>query len=60
MPRGHLRVKAVAALHRWLIQQDWGGDLKISPLPTPTLLSDPRCNSGPDNTARPNNKKKIK
>ena len=23
VPRGHLRVKAVAALHRWLIQQDW-------------------------------------
>jgi LysR family glycine cleavage system transcriptional activator len=22
-PRGHLRVKAVAALHRWLVQQDW-------------------------------------
>jgi LysR family glycine cleavage system transcriptional activator len=23
VPRGHLRVKAVAALHRWLIQRDW-------------------------------------
>jgi len=23
VPRGHLRVKAVAALHRWLTQQDW-------------------------------------
>jgi LysR family glycine cleavage system transcriptional activator len=31
VPRGHLRVKAVAALHRWLIQQDWRSDLKISP-----------------------------
>ncbi|TIO68780.1 MAG: transcriptional regulator, partial [Mesorhizobium sp.] len=39
MPRGHLRVKAVAALHRWLVQQDWGSDLKLS-LPKPTPLSD--------------------
>lgn len=23
LPRGHLRVKGVAALHRWMIQQDW-------------------------------------
>lgn len=23
IPRGHLRVKGVAALHRWLVQQDW-------------------------------------
>ncbi len=23
LPRGHLRVKSVAALHRWLIQQEW-------------------------------------
>ncbi|RJT40606.1 LysR family transcriptional regulator [Mesorhizobium waimense] len=38
MPRGHLRVKAVAALHRWLTQQDWGSDLKISALPKPTPL----------------------
>ena len=27
VPRSHLRVKAVAALHRWLIRQDWQGDL---------------------------------
>lgn len=40
MPRGHLRVKAVAALHRWLIQQDWSGDLKSSPLPRPRPLPD--------------------
>lgn len=40
MPRGHLRVKAVAALHRWLTQQDWGSDLKISALPKPTPLLD--------------------
>lgn len=40
VPRGHLRVKAVAALHRWLIQQDWRSDLKTSPVPTPTPLSD--------------------
>ncbi|TIU63633.1 MAG: transcriptional regulator, partial [Mesorhizobium sp.] len=39
VPRGHLRVKAVAALHRWLAQQDWRSDLKIS-LPKPTPLSD--------------------
>ena len=30
MPRGHRRVKAVAALHRWLIEQDWRSDLKLS------------------------------
>jgi LysR family glycine cleavage system transcriptional activator len=61
VPRGHLRVKAVAALHRWLVQQDWGSDLKISPLPKPTPLSNPRglCNPGPDNTAGLNNEKKI-
>lgn len=40
LPRGHLRVKAVAALHRWLIQQDWKSDLKISHLPTPAPLPD--------------------
>ena len=40
VPRGHLRVKAVAALHRWLVQQDWQGDLKVSPLPKPIPLSD--------------------
>jgi LysR family glycine cleavage system transcriptional activator len=40
VPRGHLRVKAVAALHRWLTQQDWGSDLKISSLPKPTPLLD--------------------
>ena len=35
VPRGHLRVKAVAALHRWLSQQDWRSDLKVSLLPVP-------------------------
>lgn len=40
VPKGHLRVKAVAALHRWLSQQDWGSDLKIPPLPEPTPLSE--------------------
>lgn len=40
LPKGHLRVKPVAALHRWLIQQDWGSDLKIAPLPKPTRLFD--------------------
>ncbi|MCW6512599.1 LysR substrate-binding domain-containing protein [Lichenifustis flavocetrariae] len=40
VPRGHLRVKAVAALHRWLLQQDWRSDLKTSPLPKATPLSD--------------------
>lgn len=25
LPRGHLRVKGVVALHRWLVRQDWGG-----------------------------------
>jgi LysR family glycine cleavage system transcriptional activator len=39
VPRGHLRVKAVGALHRWLVQQDWRGDLKVSPLPVPKPLS---------------------
>lgn len=27
MPRGHLRVKGIAALYRWLIAQDWKTDL---------------------------------
>jgi LysR family glycine cleavage system transcriptional activator len=40
VPKGHLRVKAVAALHRWLTQQDWEGDLEASPLPKPIPLSD--------------------
>jgi LysR family glycine cleavage system transcriptional activator len=40
LPRGHLRVEAVAALHRWLVQQDWRSDLNISPLPKPVPLSD--------------------
>ncbi len=39
VPKGHLRVKAVAALHRWLIQQDWGSDLKAAPLPEARRLS---------------------
>ena len=30
MPRGHRRVKAVVALHRWLVEQDWRSDLKLS------------------------------
>lgn len=38
VPRGHLRVKAVGALHRWLVQQDWRSDLKVSPLPVPKPL----------------------
>lgn len=29
VPRAHLRVKAVAALHRWLVQQDWGGEVNL-------------------------------
>jgi len=40
VPKGHLRVKAVATLHRWLAQQDWGSDLAIPPLPKPTPLTD--------------------
>jgi len=39
MPKGHLRVKAVAALHRWLTQQDWQSDLEVAPLPKPIPLS---------------------
>ncbi len=27
VPRGHLRVKSVAALHRWLVRQDWQDEL---------------------------------
>ncbi|SDE93760.1 LysR family transcriptional regulator, glycine cleavage system transcriptional activator/LysR family transcriptional regulator, regulator of gene expression of beta-lactamase [Paracoccus isoporae] len=27
VPRGHLRVQGVAALHRWMVSQDWGRDL---------------------------------
>ncbi|GGF44024.1 LysR family transcriptional regulator [Aliidongia dinghuensis] len=38
VPRGHLRVKAVAAFHRWLIQQDWARDLKFAELPKPMPL----------------------
>ncbi len=30
MPRGHRRVKAVAALHGWLVEQDWRSDLQFS------------------------------
>lgn len=40
VPKGHLRVKAVAALHRWLTQQDWGRNPESSPLPKPIPLSD--------------------
>jgi len=32
VPRGHLRVQGVAALHRWMVAQDWGHDL-LRPLP---------------------------
>lgn len=39
LPKGHLRVKAVASLHRWLAQQDWKEDLSNAPLPKPTPLS---------------------
>ncbi len=38
VPRGHLRVKAVATLHRWLVNQDWASDLRTSPLPRPIPL----------------------
>ena len=38
VPRGHLRVKAVASLHKWLCQQDWHGDLPVSPVPKPVPL----------------------
>jgi LysR family glycine cleavage system transcriptional activator len=38
VPRGHLRVKAVAALHRWLVQQEWLNDSRASPLPRPIPL----------------------
>ena len=27
VPRGHLRVQGVAALHRWMVAQDWAHDL---------------------------------
>lgn len=40
VPKGHLRVKAVSALHRWLTQQDWLDDLEASPLPKPIPLGD--------------------
>lgn len=40
VPRGHLRVKAVAALHRWLGQQDWQSDLRTSPVPKAIPLTD--------------------
>lgn len=39
MPKGHLRMKAVASLHRWLTQQDWANDLKAAPLPKPMPIS---------------------
>lgn len=38
VPRGHLRVKAVAALHQWLIHQDWRHDPALPALPRPTPL----------------------
>ncbi|MDH6232228.1 LysR family glycine cleavage system transcriptional activator [Mesorhizobium soli] len=40
MPRGHARIKGVAALHRWMAQQDWRSEMKISSIPKPTPLSD--------------------
>lgn len=39
VPRAHLRVKAVAAFHRWLVRQDWRGDLETSPPPKAPPLS---------------------
>lgn len=39
VPRGHLRVKAVAELHRWLTQQDWVSEMETAPLPKPLPLS---------------------
>jgi LysR family glycine cleavage system transcriptional activator len=40
VPRGHLRVKAVASLHRWLVEQNWRSDLNSFPIPKPSPLSD--------------------
>ena len=37
-PKGHLRVKAVAALHEWITAQDWTGELKVAPLHEPTPI----------------------
>ncbi|RFB81139.1 LysR substrate-binding domain-containing protein [Methylovirgula sp. 4M-Z18] len=39
VPKGHLRVTAVATFHRWLCQQEWQSDLKIPDLPKPAPLS---------------------
>ncbi len=33
LPRGHLRVKAVATLHRWLTEQDWTTGIPDVPIP---------------------------
>lgn len=38
VPKGHLRVKAVSALHKWMTAQDWAGELKVAPLPEPRPL----------------------
>lgn len=34
VPRGHLRVRGVAALHRWMIGQDWDRELYRDALPS--------------------------
>lgn len=39
VPRGHLRVKAIARLHRWLSQQDWEADLATVAAPRPASLA---------------------
>jgi LysR family glycine cleavage system transcriptional activator len=40
LPRGHLRVEAVAALHQWLIRQDWRSDLQAAPISGAVELPD--------------------
>lgn len=40
VPRGHLRVKAIASVHRWLLQQHWH--------PSPPARSTPRQSPPPD------------
>ena len=37
VPRAHLRVKPVAALHRWLIAQDWTSELPLTAVPSQPL-----------------------
>lgn len=55
LPRGHLRVKAVAALHRWLVQQNWGAEANPSPenLRDKSLpIAQPRSGTGPKRTGK--------